>query len=255
MNILYAGDSPAGGPANYLLGILKFLKADVTHIPPGKSLEPRFLKKRYDAIILSDFSRKDLPAVSERLIAEQVKSGAGLLMVGGWGSFSGPSGKWRGSLIEKLLPVSCLPKDDRRNIWSGLTIVRKTKHPMLGNLPFTNPPVLCGLNEVRVKKSAKVILAARAIVGARSPRPGGETPPLQLTLNPKEYPLLVIDKNPDKRIAAFTTDFAPHWCGGLVDWGNRRKVLKVNSKIRIEVGDKYIKFISALILWLARREF
>jgi len=232
LNILYAGDSPVGGPANYLLGILKFLEAKVTHIPPGKILKPRFLKKNYGAIILSDFSRKDLSPVSERLIAEQVKSGAGLLMVGGWGSFSGPFGKWRGSLIEKLLPVSCLPKDDRRNIWSGLTIVQKAKHPILGNLIFTNPPVLCGLNEVRTKNEGKVILAARTIAGA------------------KEYPLLIIDRDPKKRIAAFTTDFAPHWCGGLVDWGSKRKTLKVSDTIQIEVGNNYIRLASSLILWL-----
>ena len=125
MNILYAGDSPVGGPANYLLGILRYLKANVTHIPPGKMLKPSVLRKHFNAIILSDFSRRNLPAVSEKRMVEQVKSGTGLLMVGGWASFSGLNGRWRGSAIEQLLPVRCLPKDDRRNVSSGLFIMKK----------------------------------------------------------------------------------------------------------------------------------
>lgn len=248
MKILYAGDSPVGGPANYLLGILRSLKASVLHVPPERKLLPNAARRKYDAIILSDYPKAQLPAASERALADHVSHGAGLLMVGGWASFSGPFGKWRGSEIEKLLPVTCLGADDRRNFPSGLFVIPKRKHPVLGGIRFSNPPVLCGLNEVRPKKNSSVVLAARAIVGAG--RPQGA---LLLTLSKKEFPLLVADSDPKKRIAVFATDFAPHWCGGLVDWGTKRVKLSVTSNIRIEVGDAYVRFITNLIRWLAGR--
>jgi len=131
MRILYAGDSEAGGAANYLLAILHFLKADFIHAPPGKVLRPALFRRRFDAFLLSDFSKRDLPRLSENSLAEQVKQGSGLLMVGGWGSFSGPGGGWRGSRVEKLLPVSCEGEDDRVHLASGAHLVLKRGHPIL----------------------------------------------------------------------------------------------------------------------------
>lgn len=119
MKILYAGDSPAGGPANYLLGILKHINSQYVHIPPAVPLEEKWLNLPYDAFILSDYSRKQLSPRMERLIVSRVESGAGLAMIGGWGSFSGPFGGWKGSLIEKMLPVTCLGTDDRVNFPGG----------------------------------------------------------------------------------------------------------------------------------------
>lgn len=239
MRILYAGDSPAGGPANYLLGILRYLKADFVHVPPGKILKESLTKRRFDAFILSDYSRRNVPAASERRVVEQVKSGSGLLMVGGWASFSGPFGGWRGSLMEKLLPVTCLNRDDRVNFPGGAWILEKRRHAMFRGISFKNPPVICGLNRVRPKKGARVILSAR-----RTVRRGG------FQTRPMEFPLLIIDSA--QRIAALTTDLAPHWCGGLVDWGSRRKKLPVTSQIAVEVGERYVDFVSRIVRWLAR---
>ena len=168
LRILYAGDSPAGGPANYLLGILKSLKARVLHIPPDQKLDARFLKSHFDAILLSDYSKKQLPAASERVLVRQVEAGSGLLMVGGWGSFSGPYGGWKGSRMESLLPVTCLSRDDRKNFPGGAHVVLKRPHAMLDAISFKNPPAVLGLNEVHPKKNAEVILAAREIIS----RPG-----------------------------------------------------------------------------------
>ena len=232
MSFLYAGDSEVGGPANYLLGILRFLRAKVVHVPPAKKLKPRLFKKRFDAIILSDFSRKNAPADSQTAIAKQVETGTGLLMVGGWRSFSGPFGGWRGSLVEKLLPVNCLVSDDRLNFPGGALIDSKKKHRMFRSISFKNPPVICGLNQLRPKKKSRVILTARRIVDG------------------KEFPLLIVHSDPFKRTAALATDLAPHWCGGLVDWGSKRIKLRVDQKIQIEVGDRYVRFVSSLIRWL-----
>ena len=237
MRILYAGDSPAGGPANYLLGILRWMKADFIHLPPDKILKPAHLRRRFDGIILSDFPAKNVPLASEEMIGEQVEAGTGLLMVGGWGSFAGPFGGWKGTAIEKILPVSCLNRDDRLSFPGGAHIVVKKKHSMFRGLSFKNPPVICGLNRVRPKRTAAVLLTASAnSSGARR----------------IEYPLLVTGSDSSRRIAAFATDFAPHWCGGMVDWGTKHLRLPAKDKIWIEVGDRYVQFVSSLIRWLAR---
>src|SRR5688500_6785005 len=94
LRILYAGDSPVGGAANYLLGILNFMKADVKHLPPSEKLNPGLLKNPYDVIIFSDFSASQVPAASQDLILDSLHEKSGFLMIGGWGSFSGPFGGW-----------------------------------------------------------------------------------------------------------------------------------------------------------------
>lgn len=233
MKVLYAGDSPIGGAANYLLGILRLLKADFCHLSPSETLSSSLLKDRYDAIILSDFPRKRIPAASERAVLEQVETGTGLLMVGGWASFSGPYGGWKGSLIEKMLPVTCLDRDDRVNFPSGAVITLKKRHPAVRSLVFKNPPVIVGLNEFRPKKDSLIVLTARKIL-----------------TKPKEYPLLVVDPDPARRVGALATDLAPHWSGGLMDWGARQVRIRVTRSISIEVGNLYVRLVSSLLRWL-----
>jgi len=244
MKVLYAGDSPVGGPANYLLGILRAMKADFLHIPPSQTLSPCFLKKRFDAIILSDFSRKQMPAVSERIVCGQVKDGAGLAMVGGWCSFSGPYAGWQGSKIEEILPVTCLHRDDRTNFPGGALVLLKEPHPIVRSVSFRNPPAICGLNTFRIKSRGCLLLSAAKIVSGKRRN--------RLDLENREHPLLVIDRDPGKRIAALATDLAPHWCGGLVDWGTRRLKLHVRGAMNIELGNFYVNFVSSLIRWLSR---
>ncbi len=248
MKVLYAGDSPVGGPANYLLAVLKKLPADVRHVPPSQTLLLHLLRQRFDAIILSDFSRTHLPSASESAVIRQVDEGTGLLMVGGWGSFSGPFGGWRGSRIESLLPVRCLRRDDRKNFPGGALITSRATHPMFRSLSFREPPAICGLNVVTPKAGSKILLTATPILSRRNPSTGG----LSAALSPRTYPLLVISADVRQRVAALTTDLAPHWCGGLVDWGHRRVVLPVARTMHVEVGDRYLQFVSSLVRWLAR---
>ena len=238
MKILYAGDSPVGGAANYLLGILKSIRADVLHLPPSETLQPKTLNKKFDAIILSDFPKSRTPLETQKAIARQVEGGTGLLMIGGWASFAAIYGKWKGSEIEKLLPVDCLGRDDRTNLPGGGLVVLKNKHPMFRSLSFKNPPVLCGLNQIKPKKKSLTVLTAGEIRSSGS----------RLALG-TEYPLLVVDRA--KRTAALATDLAPHWCGGLVDWGKKRVKLPVAKGIQIEVGNLYVEFVASLVRWLA----
>lgn len=244
MRILYAGDSPVGGSANYLVGIFSSLRADFLHIPPSQSLRPALFRKRFDAVILSDFSHSRLLLASEKVLVKQVKDGTGLLMVGGWASFSGPRGGWKDSLVEACLPIRCLSRDDRVHLPGGAIIVPKIQHPMIQRLHVEKFPVICGLNEFLPKEKSCVLLTARKILAESLLR---ASPP-RLRLDSKEYPLLVIHSQ--ERTAALATDLAPHWCGGLVDWGRRRMRIRVKGNISIEIGDLYFRFVSVLLRWL-----
>lgn len=211
-----------------MLAVLNRVGIPYSHVPPGRPLRAT----NFDAFILSDYSRKDLSARAEAAIVERVEGGAGLLMIGGWGSFSGPFGGYRDSRIEKLLPVSCRKSDDRTNFPGGASLLVKHPHEMFAGLSFQNPPVICGLNSVAPKPGARVVLEAKRLRdGAR-------------------YPLLIVDRNPAKRVAALTTDLAPHWCGGLVDWGGHPLKLGVDDLRSVEVGRSYVRFVSSLIRWL-----
>ena len=53
------------------------------------------------------------------------------------------------------------------------------------------------------------------------------------------------------RVAALATDVAPHWVGGLIDWGTGRVAAQAPAADTIEVGDLYAKFFRQLMAWTA----
>ena len=240
--VLYAGDSPAGGPANYMLALLKDAGFIVRHVPPSEKLTRSHLDGPLSCIIFSDYSRDKISDDFQMKVQTLVRKGCGFMMVGGWGSFSGPFGHWKNSIIESLLPVNCLKGDDRLNFPSGALIKAKSKSLIFGNtVSFEQSPVICGINQVKPKKASRVILELNPLaVNGKNVRRAEIV-----------YPLLVINSESQSRVAAFTTDFAPHWCGGLVDWGKNSKRLHVQDKIYVEVGNIYIQFAHSLFNWLS----
>jgi hypothetical protein len=50
-------------------------------------------------------------------------------------------------------------------------------------------------------------------------------------------PLLVTGQHGAGRVAAITTDVAPHWVGGFVDWGDARVAAQADGAPAIEVGN------------------
>ncbi len=248
MKILYCGDGPVEGAARYLTGILRMLHADVTHFLPKEPLTSRVLKKRYDAILLSDYPSSSASEPMQRLILEQCADGSGLAMIGGWASFTGLDGLWHGSAIEDALPVKILARDDRHNIAGGLLVTKMRNHPILRGVSFRTSPVICGLNEVIARKDSTLILEARPI--RTEIQASGR---VKISLARNRMPLLVTGRYHKGRTAAFATDLAPHWCGGLVDWGSAGKTLPVSPGNNIEVGDCYIHFVANLVKWLAAR--
>lgn len=232
---LYLGDGPAEHNARYLLGIAKRMKRSVVHVPPGKKLSEKTLSKSFSLIIISDYSRKNLSPNVMKKMALQASKGAGFLMIGGWGSFTGLDGGYHKSPIEKILPVFCKAGDDRRQVASGAYFKKLRPHQVLKNILIKTSPVIIGYNEVKPKKDSKVILE------------------LQEKVSGRKAPLLIFGQFEKGKTAVWTSDIAPHWCGGMVDWGSRRIKQRVNKNSTMEVGNLYIQFFSQIFRWLEKK--
>jgi len=177
----------------------------------------------YDVVVLSDIGANSIqlaPEVFEqakpgtdRLAAlrDWVSSGGGLLMVGGYLSFTGFEGKaaFRNTVLHEVLPVELLPEDDRVELPAGgVAVVNDPSHPALGGVAGDWPSLL-GYNRVRPRPDATVLA----------------------TLN--EDPLVAVADYGRGRSAVFTSDCSPHWApthfceewdgyaqvfGGLIEW-------------------------------------
>jgi uncharacterized membrane protein len=114
----------------------------------------------------------------------------------------------------------------------------------LAGLPWDRPPGIGGLNEIAPKPGAQTLLAARPFAVERS---GDE-----FTFLPGQCrSLLVVGRHGRGRTAALATDVAPHWVGGLVDWGDRRVVQDIPGGF-IEVGNWYAELFRNLLVWTGR---
>ena len=156
---------------------------------------------RYDTIILSDLPSDSLllpravfidgQTRPNRLsaIGDFVHRGGGLLMVGGYMSFSGFEGRARYGMtsLAEVLPVEMLHWDDRKEVPEGVVPLVKESHVVVEGLEGGWPHFL-GYNLVRERADAHVVLAAD----------NGD-------------PLLVVGTHGAGRVAAFMSDCAPHW--------------------------------------------
>ena len=55
------------------------------------------------------------------------------------------------------------------------------------------------------------------------------------------------------RVAAFATDVAPHWVGGLVDWGDRIITAQAPGANEVEIGNWYAELLANMVGWTAAR--
>lgn len=155
---------------------------------------------RYDVIVLSDIGANTLllPAsvftrgqsMPDRLalLAEWVRKGGSLLMVGGYLSFQGIEAKanYRGTALAAVLPVLMEVGDDREETPQGVAPRVIPGHPAAADLPSELPAIL-GYQRF-------------------TPRPGSET---VMTVDGR--PLLVVGTAGAGKVAAFATDMGPHW--------------------------------------------
>jgi uncharacterized membrane protein len=177
---------------------------EVTHLPSHR-IEMDFPSAEelaaYDVVAISDvgansfhltrtvFSKSQpLPDKLEQL-REYVANGGGLLMVGGYLSFSGvdAKGHYAHTAIAPVLPVGVLETDDRQECPAGVVPeVRVADHPAIKGVEGAWPALL-GFNRSVPKDDAEVIVAV------------------------DDYPLIAVGEYGKGRSAVFTSDMAPHW--------------------------------------------
>ncbi|MCQ0989261.1 glutamine amidotransferase [Jiella marina] len=217
------------GSVTFHLGAEPLVKAlqgtefDLTYMPAHEAVD-RFPYdmaglSTYDAIILSDIGANSLllpPKVwlemqtvpnRLKLIRDWTLAGGGLLMCGGYFSFQGIDGKarWRRTPVEDVLPVTCLPYDDRIEIPEGAQGVKTAPgHELLEGLEG-EWPLLLGANEVVAKDNAETV--------ATLPEDEGG------------HPLLVCGEYGKGRSVAWTSDIGPHWLSpAFCEWDGYKRL-------------------------------
>lgn len=220
-NVLFAGESwffsrtEAKGVDNFTVSgyeteiarVREYMKdyADITHIPAHEVMSkfPHSYDeiKDYDVVITSDVGANSYLLPPETffgcqqsankldVIAEYVRRGGTFVMMGGYMAYSGfqARGNFKDTVIEKILPVSILPYDDRQEHCEGIQIEACSgNHPVLSGIEDNWEPLL-GYNRVIAKKDAEVIL------------------------HYQDDPILAIGRYGEGKTVAWTSDCAPHW--------------------------------------------
>jgi len=123
------------------------------------------------------------------MIRDYVLGGGGLLMVGGYLSFSGVDAKanYARSPLGDILPVGVLDVDDRAEHPEGAPIeVLAPEHAALGGVG-TEWPALLGYNRTTERDGAEVLVRV------------------------KGDPLIAVGTAGSGRTGVFTSDMSPHW--------------------------------------------
>lgn len=149
-----------------------------------------------------DFMRTKVPLGPNRLklVEEFVREGGAFIMGGGYASFSGRRGigNYHHTAIEKLLPVSIYPYDDRAEYPEGFhSRAVVPAHPCLQGLDWDDGDFLfLGYNRTQLKPGANLLVEH-----------DGD-------------PIVAVQEYGRGRSMAFTPDPQPHWCGTFKDWAN-----------------------------------
>lgn len=205
--------------AGYFLSCLDEAGFAVTYVR-GHEISSRFPRSAeeldaFDVVVISDIGSNSFMLPDETflhsqkspnrlgLVSDFVKRGGGLLMVGGYLSFTGIDGKGRFGMspLADPLPVVMLPYDDRIERSEGVdVVVDLPDHPALGGVPAPWPQLL-GYNRLIAKPDAVVV--ARV----------------------EDDPMLVVGEYEDGRVAAFASDLAPHWAPrDFLEWPHYGKL-------------------------------
>jgi hypothetical protein len=237
-SLLFLGEGARNG---YVEGALstafRLTKLNAGQPLAGSEVEPTV--GDHAVIVLTDYPAHNLSAQHQAAIAEAVeRTGRGLLMIGGWGSFGGPAGSYYGSRIAELLPVEIAATDDRVNSPLGTVLVaRREPHLAIRSIQGQEPCVVVGYNGVRAKPEAEVLVEGHRLRVDAEQRP---------TLEKSSTPVLTAWSRGTGRVGALAPDVMPHWAGGILDWGDQRCTLPTGN----EVGHLYPAFLVDLCRWL-----
>ena len=244
--VLYLGDTALGRAASYLAGILDHERVVFDYVPSDRKFTDELLASKVKAIVISDYPSIRFSKLQLLNIAKRVSGGMGLIMIGGWESFTGCAGGYNKTVLADVLPVRMSEQDDRVNYYAPCVIKQNISHPIVDSVPFKqHPACIAGYNRVEAKATAQIILS----VGK-----------YRITEAEAEFdfereqmdPLLIASEHGKGRVLAYAGDVAPHWAGGLVDWGDKRMTLKASGADEVEVGNWYIRFFSNLVHWVCQ---
>jgi hypothetical protein len=239
--ICYLGDDGLDGAAAYLGGIMRHYGLTFDHVPTSESPPADFVSRSYALYVVSDYPAATFGQAAMSHVARCVGQGSGLAMFGGWISYHGQQGEYQASPLADVLPVAMRQSDDRRNAAQPCLVNKTAEHPILEGLPWDEPPGIGGFNAFDAKPGSQTILTSVRF-GVR--RSSGEF----RFVRGEESPLLVVGRHGQGRVAALATDVAPHWVGGLVDWGTRRITQEIGGGT-VEIGNFYAEFFRNLLLW------
>lgn len=202
--------------ADDLLRVLREAGLEVEYMPNHVAVEhfpytAAELAEKYDVIVLSDapadsfllphavFVKGERRPNRLAAIGEFVKGGGGLLMIGGYMSFSGFEGRGRFSLtpLAEVLPVEMLVHDDRIESPEGVVpTVTAGDHAIFSGIEGEWPYFL-GYNRFAAKEGATTL----ATVGAD--------------------PFIVVGTHGEGRVSTFASDCSPHWGSPeFMAWGS-----------------------------------
>ncbi|SEP03124.1 Uncharacterized membrane protein [Halogranum amylolyticum] len=202
-------DASYGEAADRYIETLETIGHDVTfqpcHVATQEFPRTREQLDAYDLVVLSDIGADTLqvtPQVAagktdaDRLtvLAEWVRDGGALGMIGGYMSFGGKGGQARyaNTPLSDVLPVEISAGDDRVETPAGAT--PQNQGVPNADLPTEWPHVL-GYNRVRASEEAEVWATVQ------------------------ENPFIVCDDADAGRVFTYTTDCAPHWAPeAFLEW-------------------------------------
>lgn len=190
--------------ADYLLSCLRQGNIDVDYMP-ANIVQTRFPQTAealacYDAIVISDigsntfllqnrtFYNMDIIPDALQLIADYVAEGGGLLMIGGYLSFTGIEAKanYKNTVLAEVLPVDMLDVDDRVELPQGCKAVNTAVEHVITQ-PFSEWPPLLGYNKLIAKENSQVLAEING------------------------DPLLVMGTYHKGKVCCFASDCSPHW--------------------------------------------
>jgi len=246
--VLYCGDGLRTGAASYLCGVLAHAGIPFDHVASADPF-PEGALEGAGAVILSDYpSRNFSPAQLDALCAA-VHGGLGLLTIGGWESYVGRSAGYQRTKLAGLLPVVLSAEDDRRNTWRPCVVEPGPAHPhpITEGLPLDRDlPCVSGFNAFEARPGAAIVLE----VGVYAASPAGG----RAAFGPvTRHPLLVVGEAASGRIACYAGDVAPHWVGGLVDWGSPRIAAAADGSAPVEIGCCYARLFERMARWACGR--
>lgn len=189
---------------------------DFYKLGPGQYEE---IIETYDILIFSDFEAKLFQLAPDffdrqkfgdkiltfpdrlRLTIEAVNGGKGLMLLGGWYSFTGEAGKggWGRTSLKDVMPVKCLDYEDLIESTEGFfPAARNRGEQIFDNLDLDSFPPIMGYNKTEKITQGEVLL----------------------NIKETEDPLLAIRTYGKGKVLAYTSDPAPHWGCNFVFWKN-----------------------------------